>query len=72
MATTEEQLDTLFGKLDTQLKNRQTKRALKTTDESKYGDDDHNTPPFLLFLSYNHVPISINSSHYKYKPSIQS
>jgi hypothetical protein len=35
MATKEEQVETLFGKLDTQLRNRQTKRALKTADESK-------------------------------------
>lgn len=27
------QLEALFGKLDTQLKNHQTKRALKTVDE---------------------------------------
>ena len=33
--TPQEQLDALFGKLDSQLKNRQAKRALKTTDESE-------------------------------------
>ncbi|KAG7672384.1 putative Signal recognition particle subunit SRP72 [Nannochloris sp. 'desiccata'] len=33
MATKEEQVETLFGKLDSQLRNRQTKRALKTADE---------------------------------------
>lgn len=32
----QEQLEALFGKLDSQLKNGQAKRALKTTDESEF------------------------------------
>ena len=33
MVTKAEQVEVLFGKLDTQLRNRQIKRALKTADE---------------------------------------
>jgi len=36
MASKQEQIEILFGKLALQLKNRQTKRAVKSTDESMY------------------------------------
>ncbi len=38
MADADTQLRSLFGKLDTQLKANQHKKALKTTDESEMGE----------------------------------
>lgn len=35
--TTEDSVRALFGKLDTQLRNQQPKRALKTVEESELG-----------------------------------